>query len=323
MRILVTGANGFIGRHLVARLLAALPDAIAPFRELVLLDLHFARRMSDPRLRYVEASLANPAALEEVFRQPFDLIFHLASVAGGAAEENFDLGKQVNLDSTMRLLELCRTQSTPPIVVYSSSIGVYGELPALVTDDTPAKPNWSYGTHKLICELMMTDYTRKGWVDARVLRFPGIVARPPDPSGALSAFLSDLIRDVSQGKPFVLPVSPGTYSWWMSVGCCVDNVLHAATLSAAKLSLKGVSDRVWMLPPLRASIEQVVDGLERVYGVPAHALVSHAPQAQIEERFGRLPEARFERSEACGFHHDGTVDALVRRALAPAITTEV
>ncbi len=317
MRILITGANGFIARQLVARLLAEPPAAIAGFRELVLLDLRFARRARDPRLRYVEASLADPAALDEIFRQPFDLIFHLACIAGGAAEDNFDLSKQVNLDSTMRLLEMCRAQSAPPIVVYSSSIGVYGELPALVTDDTPAKPNWTYGTHKLVCELLMTDYTRKGWVDARVLRFPGIVARPPDPVGALSAFLSDLIRDVSQGRPFVLPVSPGAFSWWMSVGCCVDNVLHAATLSAASLG----SDRVWMLPPLRASMEQVVGGLERVYGVPARALVSYAPQPQIEERFGRLPEARFERSEARGFHHDGTVDVLVRRALAREIET--
>jgi len=291
---------------------------LADFRELVLLDLRFGKRAPDPRLRFAEGSIAAPALLESVFYEPFDLIIHLACIAGGAAEKNFDLGKQVNLESTMRLLELCRAQSAPPIVVYSSSIGVYGELPALVTDSTPALPNWSYGTHKLMCELLMTDYTRKGWVDARILRFPGIVARPPDPVGALSAFLSDLIREVSQGKPFVCPVSAGAYSWWMSVGCCVDNVLHAATAPAAGLS----SERVWMLPPLRASIAEVVAGLERIYGVAASALVSYAPQPEIEERFGRLPEARFERSEACGFHHDGTVDALVRRALAPEIAME-
>jgi D-erythronate 2-dehydrogenase len=253
--------------------------------------------------------------LESVFQYPVDLIFHLACIAGGAAEERFDLGRQVNLESTMRLLELARRQATPPKIVFSSSIGVYGELPSLVTDDTPAQPTWSYGTHKLIGELLMSDYTRKGFVDARTLRFPGVVARPADPSGALSAFLSDLIREVAQGRRFELPVSPGAVSWWMSVGCCVDNVLHAATLPATGLG----SERVWMLPPLRASIEEVVDGLERVYAVRARDLVTYAPRPEIEERFGRLPEARFERSEAMGFHNDGTVDAMVRRALAQGV----
>jgi D-erythronate 2-dehydrogenase len=312
MRILVTGADGFIGRQLVARLLAAPPPELADLRELVLLDLRFANRNPDRRLCYAEGSIADPALLESVFQYPADLIFHLACIAGGAAEERFDLGRQVNLESTMRLLELARRQATPPKIVFSSSIGVYGELPSLVTDDTPARPTWSYGTHKLIGELLMADYTRKGFVDARSLRFPGVVARPADPSGALSAFLSDLIREVAESRRFELPVSPGAFSWWMSVGCCIDNVLHAATLPSTGLD----AGRVWMLPPLRASMQEVVDGLARVYGVPARELVSYAPQPEIEERFGRLPEARFGRSEAMGFHNDGSVDAMVRRALA-------
>jgi nucleoside-diphosphate-sugar epimerase len=311
MRALITGASGFIGRRLVERLLSPDLPASLHFDELVLLDLRFEVPPADSRVHVIEGSLADDVTLQHAFEAPFDFIFHLASIAGGLAEQNFDLGRQVNLDSTLHLLELARKQEKPPILIYSSSIGVYGELPPHVTDATPAKPTWSYGTHKLIGELLMTDYTRKGWIDARTLRFPGIVARPPDPSGALSAFLSDLIRALAAGKTFVCPVSPGAQSWWMSRECCIDNVIHAALLPAAGLD----HPRVWMLPPLRASIAEVVDGLGRVYGVPAQTLVSYVPQADLEERFGRLPEATFSMSEALGFHHDGSVDAMVRRAM--------
>jgi nucleoside-diphosphate-sugar epimerase len=265
----------------------------------------------DSRVRIVKANVADRITLPRVFDAPFDIIFHLACIAGGLAEQNFELGKQVNLDGTIRRLDLAREQAKHPVLIYSSSIGVYGQLPSNVTDDTPAKPTWSYGTHKLIGELLMADYSRKGWVDARTQRFPGIVARPPDPSGALSAFLSDLIRSLSEGKGFVCPVSPEANSWWMSVQCCIDNMVHAALLPASGLSL----ERVWPLPPLRASIAEVVDAVGPVYGVPARELVSYAPQPEIEERFGRLPEARFRASEALGFHHDGSVDAMVRGAL--------
>jgi nucleoside-diphosphate-sugar epimerase len=311
MRILVTGANGFIGKQLVRRLLGPeLPPALR-FDELTLLDVRFGALPSDRRLRIVEGSVADEAALARVWNAPFDFIFHLACIAGGLAEQDFDLGKQVNLDGTMRLLENSRAQRKTPVLFYSSSIGVYGDLPAKVTDETPAKPTWSYGTHKLIGELLMADYTRKGWVDARVLRFPGVVARPQEPSGALSAFLSELIRQVSQGRPFVCPVSAEAHSWWMSVEGCVDNVLQAALLSGSSLG----AERVWTLPPLRASISDVVGALGRVYGVPARELVKYAPHPEIEERFGRLPEADFKVSEALGFRSDESVDVMVRRAL--------
>ena len=121
-----------------------------------------------------------------------------------------------------------------------------------------------------------------------------------------------MIHALSAGEPFTCPTTEGAYSWWMSVQCCVENVIHAATLQVNDPR----SRRVWTLPPLRASIGEVVAALGRVYGTPVRDLISYQPVPEIEERFGNLPEARFTLSEAAGFRHDGSVDAMVRNALA-------
>lgn len=312
MRVLVTGANGFIGRRLVARLLAAGALASKPVTELVLCDVRFAKPPMQPTVRLVTGSIADPNVLHQAFEKPLDCVFHLACIAGGLAEENFDLGRQVNLDAMLLLLEALRKQSEPPRLIFSSSIGVFGALPNEVDDNTCAKPTWSYGTHKLIGELLVSDYTRKNFVDGRTLRFPGIVARPPDPSGALSAFMSDLIRELAAGRPFVCPVSPAATAWWMSAECCIDNVLWAAQVPREKLD----SDRVWMLPPLRCAVQEIVSAVGTVFKVDTEKLIRYQPDPLIEERFGRLPPVHLSGSEALGFHHDGSPEQLVRCALS-------
>lgn len=306
MRILITGADGFIGRRLLVRAVAEVP-----FDELVAIDLNFREEIADGRIRYVRGSIANLGILEEAFAERFDLILHLACIAGGQAEEDFALGREVNLVATMNLLELVRVRGGVPVFVYASSVGVYGAPPAVVEDETPARPNWSYGTHKAIGELLVTDYTRKGWIDGRTLRLPGVVARPADPSGAVSAFLSDLIRSVAAGRAFTCPVSAEAVSWWMSRECCIDNLFHGMGLEAGRLGFY----RTWLMPPLRASIAEVVDALATVYGVDAKGLVTYAPVAEVEARFGRLPPTRLPATEALGFRSDGSVEELVRRAL--------
>ena len=211
----------------------------------------------------------------------------------------------------LKLLEHLRQQGTRPQVVYTSSIGVYSDFSQPINDATLPSPNWSYGTHKFIGELLLADYVRKGFIDGRTIRFSAIVARPPEPSGAISAFLSDLIRELAAGKPFVCPVSAAATSWWMSLPCAVDNLLHAATISAESWR----PTRSYLLPTLRCSIGEIVAAISRVYGVKANDLISYQPIPDIEDRFGKLPPVDLPEAEALGFRHDGTADELVKRAL--------
>jgi nucleoside-diphosphate-sugar epimerase len=319
VRVLVTGADGFIGRALVARLLSSgvLPGLGDARRQVVLLDRHFPASVADARVRPVPGDIEDPAVLREALRDPLDCVFHLASIPGGAAEAQFELGLRVNLDSTVRLLEQLRAQTSqagapPPKVVFASTIGVYGvPLPELIDESTLPAPTLSYGAHKLIGELLITDYSRRGHIDGRTLRLPGIVARPPQAAGMLSAFMSDLIRALSAGRSFACPVARDGMAWWMSRACVVENLLHAAGLGASTLE----KSRVWLLPVLHASLGDVVAAIARVHGEEILDRVTYHENAVLQAQFANLPPMRCPASLQAGFRHDGTLEALVQRAL--------
>ena len=320
MNVLITGAGGFIGQALVRRLLA---DGIGgrAVTALTSIDMRFDGAAPDARVRQLRGSVADAALLAQAFAQPVDVLFHLASVPGGAAEQDFALGLSVNLHATMALLECCRVQAEaqpqagPPVLVYSSSIAVYGApLPAHIDDSTPMRPHLSYGAHKLAGEVLIQDYSRRGWLDGRILRLPGIVARPPAPSGLLSAFMSDIFWRLKDGERFTCPVSARAVAWWMSVGCCVDNLLHAATLAPTRAAER----RDYTLPVLRLSIAEVVEGLAQAFGDDRRALVEYRPDERLEQGFGRQPPLDASAAERAGFRHDGDLRRLIVNAVATA-----
>lgn len=318
MKVLVTGGNGFVGRTLVERLLndpSALPGGAA-LTQLTVADMSGAGLPQDPRLQIVEGSIADNEVLDAALAAEPDLVFHLASIPGGAAERNYELGLQVNLQATLSLLEKLRLQGEKrgkqPLLVFTSTIAVYGSpMPELVDDSSALCPQLSYGAHKLIGEVLIKDYSRRGWLDGRIVRLPGIVARPPQPSGLLSAFMSDVFWKLAAGEPFVCPVSERAVAWWMSVGCCVDNLLHAAHLAPEQVA----SRRDYTLPVLRLTMAELIDGLAQCYGEDRRALVEFQPNAELEAGFGAYPPLDASAAEAIGFRHDGSIGTLIRNAM--------
>ncbi len=309
MRVMITGANGFIGRSLSLRLLANARLQGQPLTALLLLDQQLSGFPEDKRIRRFLGSVTDAALLRRALADGVDIVFHLASIPGATAESNYELGYQVNLLASLELLNQLRNRVSPPRVIYTSSVALYGaELPARMEEEMKAAPLLAYSSHKLMVETLLAELSRRGEIDGIALRLPGIVARPREPNGLKSAFMSELLHAVAEGERYVCPVSAAATAWWMSARCCVDNLLHAAELDTLHL-------RVCQLPVLQLSIGQVLRVLADHFGEHSHALIEFAPDPALEQLFGRYPPLRTPQAKAQGFRHDGSARTLIRNAL--------
>jgi len=317
MHVLVTGANGFVGRALCARLVAEGELHGRGIDRLTALDLDFGEAPSAQGvLRRHVGDLADPAWLDGVLAgSPVDVVFHLASIPGGSAESNYALARRVNLDATIDLLERGQAQvavgGPAPVFVFASSIAVFGAMPSLVTDDTLPRPVMTYGAQKLIGEILVQDFSRRGWACGRSLRIPGVLARPPARTGQLSAFLSDIIRELVAGRPFTCPMSAEATTWASSLPNVVGNLMHAAAPVLPGLE----QQRTFTPPTSRFSMSEIVAAIGEVRGQDLRRLVTYAPDARIEALFGSFGELRTEAAEAAGFVRDASLPALVRASL--------
>jgi nucleoside-diphosphate-sugar epimerase len=316
MKVVVTGAAGFIGAAL-ARALAAraelndAEDRAFPIRRLILADRVLPETdAADPRIEAQRGDIGDPAFVSRLIDADTRVVFHLAGVMSGASEDDFALGMRVNLDGSRNVFEACRALPRPARLVCSSSIGVFGTpLPARIDDQTPPRPTLSYGAQKRACEILLEDYSRRGFLDGRALRLPGIVVRPRLPNGALSAFNSDLIREPLAGRAYAAPVGPEAVVWQMSAGRCVANLIHAALLPAEAVR----SRRALNLPCVVASIGEIVAAIGRVGGADAARRVSYAPDAKLQAQFGGWPrDFHAARALELGFAADASIDAIVR-----------
>lgn len=306
----VSGAAGFIGRSLAGALRAdprTAPDA------LVLAD----RRIEGPGA--MPGDIADAAYRERLFARPVGRLFHLAGIVSGAAEADFEAGLRVNLEATLALLEHCRrqVQAGGPLVrfVYASSIAVFGvPLPARIDDATPGLPTLSYGAHKRVIELLIDDYTRRGFIDGRALRLPGVVVRPPMPNGALSGFNSDLIREPLAGRDYVCPVGPGATTWLCSLPRVVGNLRRIADLPGEAIG----PVRTVNAPALAVSVAQIVQALGAIDRQAGGRVRYPAePSAALTAQFGAWPlDCAFERAHALGLDVDADLAALLRDGLS-------
>ena len=310
MHILVTGANGFIGRHLIATLLAQGSVAGREIQALTALDLALDQVGDSPLLHRIPGSYSDPQVLQQAFARPVDLAFHLAAVPSGLCEQNPALGMEVNVQGMIRLLDALKAQQNSCKLVFASSIAVYGKPDTeLHTDHTPPAPTLSYGAYKVVGEVLLNDYIRRGWLQGCSLRLPGIVTRPPEPNGAVSIFFSDLIRELAAGRPVRCPVSPQAHSWLMSVGCCVRNLLHAA-------EHQFTTGHTFMLPAQWLSMEALVQAIADHCGQPdLAALVDWQPDPWVEFNFGSYPPLSLPLAEAEGFRADESLPSLVADSL--------
>ncbi|WP_248322932.1 D-erythronate dehydrogenase [Caballeronia sp. Sq4a] len=266
MKILITGGAGFLGQRLAKRLLERGTLDGQPVTELLLLDVARpadAQLLADPRVRAETGDIAERAVLERCIDGETRAIFHLAAIVSGQAEAEFDLGMRINLDASRTLLEVCRASGHAPRVVFTSSVAVYGGvLPDIVQDDTALNPQTSYGTQKAIAELLLCDYSRRGFVDGRVLRLPTISVRPGKPNAAASSFASGIIREPLNGERSVCPVDGDTRLWLLSPKSAVDALIAGCAIERAEFGMRPIIN----LPGLSVSVNEMVAALREAAG---------------------------------------------------------
>ncbi len=315
MEVLITGGAGFLGAKLARQLLArgtlagpsGQPEKIS---RITLLDQVAAQGFDDPRIAVMTGDAADPAVIAKALTPSVQSVFHLAAVVSGEAESDFDLGMRINLDATRILLEQARKNGNRPRLVFTSSVAVFGgDLPPKVLDTTPATPQGSYGAQKAMCELMVTDYSRKGFVDGRSLRLPTVTVRPGKANKAASSFASGIIREPLNGVVSVCPVPPETKVWALSPRSTVHNLIHAHELDSAAFGSAGAVN----LPGLTTTVGEMVAAMGRVAGADTMKLVEWKEDPVILKLVRTWPgDFVTTRAEKMGFVHDATFDDVVK-----------
>src|SRR5215510_9146251 len=312
MHILLTGAAGMIGRKLTARLVREAQLNGQKIDRLTLIDVVAPEKpggFTGP-LELSASDLSSPGVAAKAVASRPDVIFHLAGVVSGEAETDLEKGYRVNLDGTRALLEAIRAADYKPKVVFTSSIAVFGApFPSSIPDDFHLTPLTSYGTQKAICELLLADYTRRGFLDGVGIRLPTICVRPGKPNKAASGFFSGIIREPLAGQEALLPVAETVRHTHASPRAAVGFLLHAAELTRQQLG-----GRINLsMPGVSCTVGEQIDALRRVAGGKVVARIRRVPDELVE----RIVSGWAERLDAgrardLGFRAEGSFDDIIR-----------
>jgi nucleoside-diphosphate-sugar epimerase len=326
MDVVITGGAGFIGKKLAKALLerGALETGPGPQRieRLALFDVVEAEGLPDDRrLRLVAGDITDLAEVHKVIRDSVAGVFHLAAIVSANAEQDFDLGMRVNLEGTRNVLEACRALPQPARLVFASSVAVYGgDMPEVLDDGTILTPQTSYGAQKAIGELLLNDYSRKGFVDGRALRLPTIVVRPGKPNKAASTFASSIIREPLAGEQAICPVTRDAAMYVLSPRRVIAALIRAFELPAQAFG----ATRMLTLPGITVSIGEMVDALQAVAGEGVARRIRWEPDPAIQKIVAGWPAAfDARRARAMGFEADPDFAAIIRAHIEDELGGEI
>ena len=312
MHVAIIGAAGFLGRKLTSALLSKGQLRGAALSQLTLADVvaPAAPEGAAIPVRCEQADISAPEDIARAIPSGVDVVFHLAAIVSGQAEAEFDTGLRINLAGVLNIFQRCRALGTTPVVVYTSSVAVYGgDMPTPIEDLTILNPQTSYGAQKAIGELLLTDFSRKGFLDGRGLRLPTVTIRPGKPNKAASSFMSSIFREPLQGQQANCPVSPDYPIWLSAPRNTVHNLIHAAELEAADLG----ADRCLGLPGMTATIGEMVEAMRRVAGDAPVSRITWERDPELERIvLGWKAHFRPERARKLGFAEDHSFEDNVR-----------
>lgn len=285
MRVVITGGSGFLGLRLAHALLQDGVDGAA-VDSLTLVDRAHAGAIADPRVTQVTGDITQPGFVAQFMTGRVDILYHLAAVVSSEAEADFDLGMKVNIDASRLLLEACRSAGNVPRVVFTSSVAVFGPTAGeQITETTSVDPQSSYGMEKAVGELLLKDYSRRGFIDGVVLRLPTISVRPGLPNRAASSFASGIIREPLSGVAAICPVGPDTALWLMSPRRAIQALVYAGGLDGNVLGKR----RVINLPGITVTVGEMLETLAQMGGEQARALVTFSPDQSVEQIVASWP----------------------------------
>ncbi|MCY6379474.1 D-erythronate dehydrogenase [Hoeflea prorocentri] len=311
MDILITGAAGMVGRKLTDRLCRTGTIGGKTISSMTLFDVVEPAAVSAPWPVEARAGdLCDPAEIDRMVAAKPDVIFHLAAIVSGEAELDFDKGYRTNLNATLMMFEAIRAQSYCPRVVFTSSIGVFGApYPEIISDEFLSAPLSSYGVQKSCGELLLMDYSRKGFFDGISIRLPTVMIRPGKPNKASTSFFSNILREPLVGKEAVLPVPRDLRHWYSSPRATAGFLTHAAEVDLDAVGPR----RALTMPGITATVAELIEALGRVAGQDRVALIREEPDAFITRLVSSFP-TRFDPARAIelGFVADQSIDEIIR-----------